>query len=92
MTAFGTVRGPMAQARRQKRPYLPRQARHALLLEIAGRLVERQGWSALSILSLAEAAGVSRQLVYQHFRSTDHLIAAALAHFFRDLLDNARRR
>lgn len=62
-----------------------------MLLEVAARLVEQQGWSQLSMMSLADAAGVSRQLVYQHFRSTDQLIAAALAHFFNGLFHRARQ-
>jgi AcrR family transcriptional regulator len=61
-----------------------------MLLEVAARVVEQQGWSQLSMMSLADAAGVSRQLVYQHFRSTDQLISAALAHFFNALFLRAR--
>jgi AcrR family transcriptional regulator len=80
----------MGQAERGKRPYFAKDARRAMLLEVAARVVEQQGWGELSMMSLAEAAGVSRQLVYQHFRSTDQLISAALAHFFNGLFHRAR--
>ncbi len=52
-----------------QRAYLARDDRRAALLDVAATVVETQGWPALSMISVAETAEVSRQLVYQHFTS-----------------------
>jgi AcrR family transcriptional regulator len=73
----------MARAARQApRPYLPAPQRRDHLLDAAGRLVRRGGWSALSMQGLAAAAGVSRQLVYEHFATAGELYLATLVHLF----------
>lgn len=69
---------------RAKRPYLTHEKRHAVLLEAAADLVETQGWNALTMVSLARHAKVSRQLVYQHFDSVDALLMATLERIFAD--------
>jgi AcrR family transcriptional regulator len=61
---------------------LPAQARRAHLLAAAARLVRAGGWTALSMQGVAIAAGVSRQLVYEHFASADELFLATLTHLF----------
>ncbi|HEV7734548.1 MAG TPA: TetR/AcrR family transcriptional regulator [Candidatus Binatia bacterium] len=70
------------QPRQSPRPYLPAAQRRGHLLDAAGRLVRRGGWAALSMQGLAAAAGVSRQLVYEHFASADELYLATLTHLF----------
>lgn len=60
------------------RPYLAAPERRQQLLDVAGRLVREAGWSSLSMQGLAIAAGVSRQLVYEHFESADELYLATL--------------
>ncbi len=69
-------------ARQPPRPYLAAPARREHLLDAAGRLVRRGGWAALSMQGLAAAAGVSRQLVYEHFATADELHLATLTHLF----------
>jgi len=69
-------------AKHSPRPYLPAPQRRDHLLEAAGRLVRRGGWTALSMQGLAAAAGVSRQLVYEHFATADDLSLATLTHLF----------
>ena len=69
-------------ARQSPRPYLAAPKRREHLLEAAGRLVRRGGWPALSMQGLAAAAGVSRQLVYEHFATADDLYVATLTHLF----------
>jgi len=44
--------------------------------------VRHGGWGALSMQGLAAAAGVSRQLVYEHFATADDLHLATLTHLF----------
>src|SRR5262245_6335496 len=69
-------------ARQSPRPYLSAPKRRDHLLDAAGRLVRSGGWTALSMQGLAAAAGVSRQLVYEHFATGDELHLATLTHLF----------
>src|SRR5262245_35991229 len=69
-------------ARQSPRPYLSAPKRRDHLLDAAGRLVRSGGWTALSMQGLAAAAGVSRQLVYEHFATADDLHLATLTHLF----------
>jgi AcrR family transcriptional regulator len=62
-------------------------ARRDHLLAAAARLVRRGGWTALSMQGLAAAAGVSRQLVYEHFASVEELSVATLTHLFERAYD-----
>lgn len=59
----------------------------AALMEAAVRLVSERGVSPLSVTDLAEAANVSRQLVYLQFGDRDALLIAAAANLVeRELL------
>ena len=69
-------------ARHSPRPYLAAAQRRDQLLDAAGRLVRTGGWAALSMQGLAVAAGVSRQLVYEHFATAEELQLATLNHLF----------
>jgi hypothetical protein len=55
------------RATQEKRPYLGKDDRRKSLLNAAAELVEEAGWGVLNMSALADRAGVSRQLVYQHF-------------------------
>lgn len=68
-----------------KRAYLRRAERQQNLLETAAHIVETQGWTALSMSALAEQAGTSRQLVYQHFSSLEVLLAKTAEHIFEEV-------
>ena len=74
----------------EKRAYLARDDRRVALLDVAATVVETQGWPALSMISVAETAQVSRQLVYQHFASVDELMADTMSHLFRSRYENIR--
>ena len=73
-----------------KRAYLARDDRRLALLDVAATVVVEQGWQALSMISVAETAAVSRQLVYQHFASVDELMADTMSHLFRDRFEKIR--
>lgn len=74
---------PVAPAPRAKtRLYLAAPERRKHLLDIAAESLCADGWASLSMQGVAEAAGVSRQLVYQHFASLDDLHSALLIHLF----------
>ncbi len=71
-----------------KRSYLRSEERRAQLLEAASRIAGAEGVDRLTIVGLAKAAGVSRQLVYDHFSDLRGLVGAVLVARFT-LIDNA---
>lgn len=79
--AATTKRKPQA-----KRAYLSRDLRRQTLLEVAAGIVEREGWTALTMSALAEHGGTSRQLIYQHFPSLEKLLADTSWHIFTDTM------
>lgn len=79
-----------AQRTPRKRSYLAKDARRQALLETAAEVVSTQGWGALSMISVAERAKVSRQLVYEHFDSVDELLIQTMTQIFRDLYELTR--
>jgi AcrR family transcriptional regulator len=52
--------------------------RRSQLLDVAGRLFAEQGFHGLSMEQLADAAGVSKPVLYQHFPSKQRLYLALL--------------
>jgi AcrR family transcriptional regulator len=68
--------------RKRPRPYLRAEDRRRQLLDTAARIAGRDGLEGLTIVGLANAAGVSRQLVYDHFSDLSSLVAAMLMHHF----------
>ncbi|MET8831173.1 TetR/AcrR family transcriptional regulator [Streptomyces sp. NPDC004610] len=55
---------------------LSKQARREQLLDTAAALVRAQGTDGLTLVTLAEAAGVSRPIVYDHFGTRPGLLLA----------------
>ena len=55
---------------------LPRAERRAQLLETARRIVREKGTDALTLGHLAERAGVTKPITYQHFESRAGLLIA----------------
>src|SRR6266511_2356931 len=62
---------------------LPAAVRRAQLLDVARRVFGRDGYRGASMESIAEAAGVTKPVLYQHFPSKDAL--------YRSLLELERR-
>lgn len=71
----------------EKRPYLGKDDRKKALLHSAAELVEEAGWGVLNMSALADRAGVSRQLVYQHFPNLESLLGAAAWVVFTDTME-----
>lgn len=69
-TSESTDKGPPARKR------LARDARRRQLLEVAWRLVRDEGADALSLGRLADQAGVTKPLVYDHFETRNGLLIA----------------
>jgi AcrR family transcriptional regulator len=80
----------MSKNATKKRGYLAKDDRHKALVETAAAVVEKQGWQALSMISVAEYAKVSRQLVYEHFDSVDQLMTETMSQIFRDAYEATR--
>lgn len=61
------------------------EARRAQLVEIAYRLLEERGLDTMSVEDVADAAGVSRSLVYAYFGDRDGLVAEVYLRILTDL-------
>lgn len=67
-----------ARSDQPKRPYLRADDRRRQLLATAATIAGRDGLHALTMAGLAAEAGVSRQLVYEHFADLPTLVAELL--------------
>jgi AcrR family transcriptional regulator len=72
------------RARRRRR--LPRAHRRALIEEAASALFAERGYAGTRLEDIAAAAGVTKQLLYQHFPSKKALHMALLAKHRDELL------
>ena len=57
-----------------KRQYLSAQSRRESILRVADEVLATEGVAHLSIVEVAHRAGISRQLVYQHFSDLNTLL------------------
>ncbi len=71
-----------------RRSYLRSEDRRRQLLDVATQIAGSEGVDRLTIVGLAKAAGVSRQLVYDHFSDLQGLLGAVLADRF-GVIDDA---
>jgi len=76
------------QARRSKR--LSRQDRRTQLLKVADKIIETDGADALTLAVLAERAGVSKPVAYDHFKTRAGLLQAMLENVGRYYENDAR--
>lgn len=67
------------------RTRLSRAERHGLILEHATDVFGTRGYHNVSMDDIAEAAGISKALVYQHFDSKDELYLAVMRSFQQNL-------
>ena len=67
--------------RAEPRRRLARDERNRQLLDVAWRLVRDEGTDALTLGRLAEAAGVTKPVVYDHFGTRNGLLAALYGDF-----------
>lgn len=73
-----TVEDPDAYERPSQRTRLPREQRRQQLLQVAGAVFSTKGYHATVMDDIAEAAGVSKPVLYQHFPSKLELYFALL--------------
>lgn len=85
---------PAARAAKAHRPYAPRMAaeqRREQLLDAALEVIVSEGYSGVSIEAVARAAGVTRPVIYDHYRDLGELLRALIEREERyslDQLDN----
>ncbi|WP_150460211.1 TetR/AcrR family transcriptional regulator [Nesterenkonia ebinurensis] len=66
----------------RERRYRIRQER---IIEHARGIAESEGWAAVSTRRLAQQIDHSQPVIYQHFRSREHLVAAVVTQGFVEL-------
>ena len=64
------------------RRYLHRQQQ---IIEHARQIAEREGWASVTTRRLAQEINHSQPVIYQHFRSRDHVLAAVVTQGFLEL-------
>lgn len=60
---------------------LPREQRRTKLLEAAAAIVRAEGTDALTLARVAERAGVTKPIAYEHFETRAGLLVALYRHF-----------
>lgn len=65
---------------------MPRAERREQLLEVAQQIVEGEGVGALTMSALAERAGASKPVVYEHFENSEAVAVAVLERNLDDLV------
>lgn len=75
----------------EQRPRLSAKQRRAQLVEVASTLFAEHGYHSLSMEQLAEAAGVSKPVLYQHFPSKRDLYLALLRNAVGELDAQVRK-
>jgi AcrR family transcriptional regulator len=63
----------------KSRTRLSRPARREQLVDTAVALAAKDGFHAVSIEAVSKRAGVTRAVIYQHFRDLQHLLQAAVS-------------
>jgi AcrR family transcriptional regulator len=61
-----------------ERRRLPRPQRQQQLLDVAATLAATQGFHAVTVEAVAQGAGVTRAVIYQHFRDLQELLEALI--------------
>ena len=80
-----------APAARPRTSRLPRPARKAQLLEVALQVFVEQGYHAASMDEIAERAGVSKPVLYQHFPGKLDLYLALLESSCDTVIEGVRK-
>ncbi|MBN1691144.1 MAG: TetR/AcrR family transcriptional regulator [Dehalococcoidia bacterium] len=70
------------RSEKQDRERLSGENRKAQIIDIALTIFAQKGFAGTRTREIAEAAGISETLIFQHFKTKDELIRAALAKLF----------
>lgn len=85
----GTTAGKPAGTRRSTR--LPRDARRLQLLAAASEVFVANGYHSAGMDEIAECAGVSKPVLYQHFPGKLELYVAVLQSYVDSLISGVRQ-
>ncbi|MGO9750487.1 MAG: TetR/AcrR family transcriptional regulator [Solirubrobacteraceae bacterium] len=85
MTSRKPAPTPEPAPRPKPRHYLRAAERHRQLIDAAARIAGREGLDRLSMVGVATEAGVSRQLVYEHFPDLSAMVVALLFDRFGEI-------
>jgi AcrR family transcriptional regulator len=77
---------PPASARPRGQRKVPRAVREPQMLEVAGRVFATRGFHEASMDEIAEAAGVSKPMLYSYFGSKEGLYLAYIHASYRELI------
>jgi AcrR family transcriptional regulator len=88
-SADGDAHRPRGRA--DGRPRLSAPERRVQLLDVAGALFAAHGYHGLSMEQLAEAAGVSKPVLYQHFPSKRELYIAVVSEAATEMEQRVRK-
>jgi AcrR family transcriptional regulator len=77
---------PAAQGRPRGQRKVPRAVREPQMLEMAGRVFAARGFHESSMDEIAEAAGVSKPMLYSYFGSKEGLYFAYVNSAYRELI------
>src|SRR5579875_769548 len=101
VTSLGSSREPMSSStkpttrtQRAHRPYAPRMAaekRREHLLDAALSVIVEQGYGRVSVEAVARAAGVTRPVIYDHFKDLGELLHALIQREERYSLEQLER-
>lgn len=69
---------------------LPKEARRAQLLDVAYEIITDEGTDALTLARLAERAGVSKPIAYDHFGTRAGLLVAMFRYFDEQQVERMR--
>lgn len=72
----------MIQQKTRGKPRLSGEDRRAQIIDIALTLFAEKGFASTRTREIAEIAGISETLIFQHFKTKDDLIRASLAALF----------
>lgn len=77
--------------RQRGRPKVPRAVREQQMLDVAERVFAERGFHAASVDAIAEAAGISKPMVYAYFGSKEGLYLACMERARRLLFESIDR-
>ena len=70
-----------------RRPRLPASARRAQLVEIGRLVFAQRGYEAASVEEIAERAGITKPIVYEHFGGKEGLYAVVVDREVEHIVD-----
>lgn len=87
----GTSRRPKNTTERKRAPRLTAEVRREQLLGVARAVFAERGFAVASVEEIAERAGVSKPVVYEHFGGKEGVYAIVVERELRELVGRIKR-